>query len=179
MEVSIMDFQLEQSVEILRRTPSTLDALLRDLPDAWVSNNEGPDSWSPFDIVGHLIHGEETDWIPRARIILEEGEARAFDPFDRFAQFEKSKGKTLTELLSRFAALRAENVMTLTNWRLTPAQLSKRGRHPEFGAVTLEQLLATWTVHDLSHISQITRVMCRQYDRAVGPWKDYLPILHR
>lgn len=174
-----MDFQLEQSVEILRRTPSTLDALLRDLPDAWVSNNEGPDSWSPFDIVGHLIHGEETDWIPRARIILEEGEARAFDPFDRFAQFEKSKGKTLTELLSRFAALRAENVMTLTNWRLTPAQLSKRGRHPEFGAVTLEQLLATWTVHDLSHISQITRVMCRQYDRAVGPWKDYLPILHR
>lgn len=175
----MFDFQLEHSIEILRRTPSTLDALLHDLTDAWVMNNEGPDSWSPYDIVGHLLHGEEADWIPRARIILEQGEERAFDPFNRFAQFEKSKGRSLSELLSQFAALRANNIAILTGWRLTPADLLKRGRHPELGTVTLGQLLATWTVHDLSHIAQITRVMCRQYEQAVGPWKAYLPILHR
>jgi hypothetical protein len=178
MEIATINFQLEQAIAVLERTPDVLNALLRDLPEDWISRNEGGTSWSPFDVIGHLIHGEEADWIPRARIILEEGEARVFDSFDRYAQFEKSAGKSLTELLDAFARLRAESLAVLKGWQLTPEQLRKQGRHPEFGLVTLEQLLATWTVHDLSHIAQITRVMCRQYTEAVGPWRAYLPILH-
>jgi len=174
-----MEFQLDEAVAILRRTPTVVNELLRNLPDDWVRMNEGPDTWSPYDIVGHLIHGEETDWIPRAKIFLEYGEARAFEPFDRFAQFEKSKGKSLTELLETFAQLRRRNLEALAGLNIKPAQLEKRGRHPELGDVTLGQLLAPWTVHDLSHISQITRVMCKQYGAAVGPWKAYLPILTR
>lgn len=173
-----MEFELGQAIEILRRTPATLDALLRGLPEPWVRNHEGATSWSPFDVVGHLIYGEETDWIPRARIILEAGETRTFEPFDRFAQEEKSVGKSLAELLDTFARLRAENLVVLTGWQLKPEQLRLHGRHPEFGPVTLGQLLATWTAHDLSHIAQISRVMCRQYTQAVGPWRAYLPILH-
>lgn len=173
-----MEFQLDDSLEILRRTPATLDALLRGAPDHWIHADEGESTWSPFDVVGHLLHGEETDWIPRARIILEQGEARAFDPFDRFAQQKKSAGKTLTDLLDTFARRRAENLDVLRLWELTEADMAKRGRHPELGTVTLGQLLATWTAHDLSHVAQISRVMCRQYTSAVGPWRAYLPILH-
>ncbi|MDX6614689.1 MAG: hypothetical protein QOD75_3875 [Blastocatellia bacterium] len=174
-----MEFQLDQALAILRRTPIVVNELLRDLPDDWVRPNEGPDTWSPYDIVGHLIQGEENDWIPRAKIILEHGVTRAFDPFDRFAQFKLSEGKTLSILLDRFALLRQQNLEELTNLRITTEQLAKRGQHPDLGEVTLAQLLATWTVHDLSHISQITRVMCKQYGSAVGAWKEYLPILTR
>jgi hypothetical protein len=174
-----MEFELEQAVEILERTPSVLNQLLGGLSDEWTLKNEGADSWSPFDILGHLIHGEETDWIPRAKIILEHGEARAFEPFDRFAQFEMSQGKSLDELLETFGSLRQRNLEALKALNPTREQWGKRGKHPELGTVTLGQLLATWVVHDLSHLSQITRVMCRQYEEAVGPWKEYLPILKK
>src|ERR1051325_9741171 len=139
-----MEFQLEEAVSILRRTPESVRALLRDLPPAWATGNEGGDSWCPYDVVGHLIHGEETDWIARARIILEHGEAQAFTPFDRFAQFEKSRGKSLDELIDEFAALREANLAALSELKITPEQLSRRGTHPELGSVTLGQLLATW-----------------------------------
>ena len=175
-----MIFQLDDAVEILSRTPGTLNRLLRDLPDSWVLSNEGPDTpdtWSAFDILGHLIHGEETDWIPRARIILEHGESLAFEPFDRFAQFEKSRGKSAGELLDEFEALRTRNLAALERMKIAPDQLTLRGTHPQLGSVTLRELLATWVVHDLSHIAQATRVMCKQYSEAVGPWRQYLPIL--
>jgi len=174
-----MEFQLDQATAILRRTPSTLNSLLRHLPDAWILQNEGPQSWSPFDILGHLIHGEETDWIPRARIILEDGETRPFEPFDRFAMFEKSRGKSLAELLDTFERLRGVGMKELEGMQLTPAVLEKRGRHPELGEVTLRELLATWVVHDLGHIGQVVRVMAQQYRGEVGPWEAYLPILER
>lgn len=172
-----MEFDLEQAIAILSRTPSTLKSLLRGLAADWTMGNEGPDTWSPFDIIGHLIHGEETDWIPRARIILEHGESRAFEPFDRFAQFEKSKGKSLEELLDKFESLRNRNLAALEQMNIRPDQLARRGTHPELGIVTLGELLATWAAHDLSHIAQAVRVMCKQYSEAVGPWKPYLPIL--
>jgi uncharacterized damage-inducible protein DinB len=174
-----MEFQLEHARNILRRTPATLTSLLQGVPDEWLFSNEGPETWSPFDVVGHLIHGEETDWIPRARIILEEGEEHPFEPFDRFAMFELSKDKCLDDLLATFARLREENLRQLDAMNLTPELLAKRGTHPELGSVTLEQLLATWVVHDLSHIGQIVRVMCKQYGDTVGPWRAYLPILSR
>ena len=174
-----MEIQIEQALEILERTPGVLNQLVSGLSDGWVMTNEGPETWSPYDIIGHLIHGEESDWIPRAKIILEHGEARAFEPFDRFAQLEKSKGKTLAELLERFAFLRRGSLDHLEDLRLTDDLLQKRGLHPALGTVTLGQLIATWTVHDLSHISQMTRVMCKQYGAAVGPWKEYLPVLTR
>lgn len=173
-----MEFQLEEAISILRRTPESLRALLKDLPTTWATANEGGDSWSPYDVVGHLIHGEETDWVPRARIILEHGEAQAFTPFDRFAQFENSRGKSLDELIDEFTALREANLAALAELKITPAQLSLRGTHPELGSVTLGQLLATWVAHDLSHVAQILRVMCRQYTEAVGPWKQYLPLVN-
>lgn len=174
-----MEFRLDHATDILGRTPATLDSLLRGLPDEWALSNEGPDSWSPFDVVGHLIHAEEADWIPRARIILEHGERRAFEPFDRVAMFEHSKGKSLGELLDRFGRLRAESLRELEAMSLTPETLAKRGLHPEFGAVTLGQLLSTWVVHDLGHVGQITRVMAKRYGEAVGPWRAYLPVLSR
>lgn len=172
-----MEFQLEQATEILRRTPAALNALLRDLPDEWVIANEGPESWSPFDIVGHLIHGEEADWIPRARLILEHGESRPFEPFDRFAMFEKSRGKSLGDLLDRFERLRAESLKELGGMNLTPEALARRGAHPELGEVTLGQLLSTWVVHDLGHVGQVVRVMAKQYGEAVGAWRAYLSVL--
>ena len=172
-----MNLELEHVTEILRRTPSTLNPLLRDLPEPWLVHNEGPETWSPYDIVGHLIHGEETDWIPRAKIILEHGETRAFEPFDRVAMFEKSKGKSIGELLDTFARLRTENLSELQQMNLTTDLLEKRGLHPELGVVTLKQLLATWAVHDLGHIRQVVRVMAKQYHDEVGPWKAYLSIL--
>lgn len=174
-----MEFQLDSAKEVLRRTPATLNSLLGHIPDEWVVSNEGPDSWSPFDVLGHLIHGEEADWIPRAKIILEYGESRAFEPFDRFAMFEASRGKSLAELLDRFGRLRAESLRELEGMSLTPEMLLKRGLHPELGAVTLGQLLSTWVVHDLGHVGQVVRVMAKQYGEAVGAWRAYLPILSR
>jgi hypothetical protein len=174
-----MEFQLDQAKEILGRTPPTLRALLGQLPDEWLLSDEGPESWSPFDIMGHLIHGEETDWIPRARMILEFGEKRAFEPFDRFAMFETSRGKSIEDLLDTFTHLRAESLQQLEEMNITPLMLDKRGLHPELGTVTLSQLLSTWVVHDLSHIAQIVRVMAKQYSEAVGVWQAYLPILSR
>ncbi len=172
-----MDFDLQQAIELLSRTPSTLNSMLCDLPESWLVQNEGPDTWSPYDIVGHLIHGEETDWIPRAKIIIEHGDARAFEPFDRVGMFEKSKGKTIAELLDEFALLRKESLHALNEMKLTPELLEKRGKHPELGVVTMKQLLATWVVHDLGHVRQIVRVMSKQYRDTVGPWQAYLSIL--
>lgn len=174
-----MNFSLDAGIAILSRTPETLQALLADLPSSWTGSNEGPDTWSPQDVVGHLIHAEETDWIPRATIILTQGESQAFQPFDRFAQANLFAGWSLGRLLDRFAELRTQGLGTLRGWRLTPEQLALRGTHPEFGRVTLSQLLSTWVVHDLGHIGQIARVMAKQYNVAVGPWRAYLPVLTR
>lgn len=172
-----MTFELKHALEILQRTPSVLQTLLQGLSEPWQRNNEGPETWSPYDVVGHLIHGEETDWIPRLQIILQHGEARAFDPFDRVAFFEKSKGKTLTELLEIFASLRAKNLQTLLALDLQPRDFDRTGVHPAFGRVTLRQLLATWVVHDLGHLRQIARVLAKQYGEEVGPWREYLSVL--
>lgn len=171
-------FVMDDAVAILARTPATLDALLRGLPDGWIAAHEGGETWSPFDVVGHLIHGERTDWVPRARIILQHGEARAFDPFDRFAQFAGSEGRTLASLLDEFATLRRESLRQLAALRLTDADLDRRGRHPELGVVTLRQLLATWVAHDLDHVVQVSRVLARQYSDEVGPWRAYLRIIN-
>jgi DinB superfamily len=165
-----MEFQLDHAKEILRCTPATLNALLRHLPNEWVFSNEGPDSWSPFDVMGHLIHGEETDWIPRAKIILQYGETCTFEPFDQDAMFEKSRGKSMGDLLAMFERLRGESLQQLEGMNITPEMLAKQGMHPELGVVTLSQLLSTWVVHDLSHVGQIVRVMAKQYGEAVGAW---------
>ncbi|MEZ4702558.1 MAG: DinB family protein [Rhodothermales bacterium] len=174
-----MDFHLADGIAVLERTPGTLRALLAGLPAAWFEANEGPDTWSPFDVVGHLLHGERTDWIPRARIILEQGADRRFKPFDRFAQFEENADASLEDLLQAFERARRDSLTTLTGWTLSAAELDLAGEHPEFGEVTLRQLLATWVAHDLSHIAQIGRVMAKQYRDAVGPWRAYLPIMDR
>lgn len=174
-----MDFDLTAGIAVLERTPLALRAMLGGLSPAWTSGTEGPDTWSPYDIVGHLIHGERTDWIPRARIILAQGPTRRFTPFDRFAQLRESQGKSLADLLDEFARLRSGNLSTLAGWRLTGAQLALEGEHPELGAVTLRQLLATWVAHDLGHVAQAARVMARQYREAVGPWRAYLPVMDR
>lgn len=174
-----MTFDLDQSLAILARTPATLRFLLSGLDDGWVMYNEGGDTWSPFDVMGHLIHGEETDWMARLRIILDHGPDRPFNPFDRFAQFNVSQGKSLQDLLNTFAVLRQQNLDALRALSLTEADLDRDGMHPELGPVTLRQLLATWTVHDLGHIAQITRVMAKQYADEVGPWEAYLGVLRR
>ena len=153
--------------------------MLSGLSAEWIDATEGPDTWSPYVIVGHLIHGERTDWIPRAQIILTQGDNRRFTPYDRFAQFEESKGKSLADLLDEFAGLRAKNIATLTGWNLSEEQLSLEGLHPEFGPVTMRQLLATWVGHDLGHIAQTARVMAKQYRDAIGPWRAYLPVMDR
>lgn len=170
-------FELDEACGLLARTPAALDALLRDAPEAWVGANEGAGTFSPFDVVGHLIHGERTDWMTRARVILEHGEARAFEPYDRFAQHEESRGLSLAVLLDTFAALRAENLAALRALRLTASDLARRGRHPALGTVTLGELLATWVVHDLAHLGQIARVMARRYADDVGPWRAYLRVV--
>ena len=172
-------FVLSEGIPVLERTPATLRALLDGLPDRWIVSNEGPDTFSPFDNVGHLIHGERTDWIPRARIILAQGANRRFEPYDRFAQFRESQGKTLGDLLDEFAELRAANVETLRGLKLTERELGLEGEHPALGRVTLRQLLATWVAHDLGHIAQVARVMAKQYRDAVGPWRAYLPVMDR
>jgi len=172
-----MAFQLELAREILGCTPGVLRALLKDLSESWARSNEGGDTWSAYDVVGHLIHGERTDWIPRARMILTEGEAHPFESFDRFAMFQESQGKPLNELLDTFETERAICLSILQSFRISASDLKKTGIHPELGVVTLEQLLATWVVHDLSHIAQIAEVMARQYREEVGPWKAYLPVV--
>jgi hypothetical protein len=175
---SSTEFNPADAVALLSRTPATLDTLLRGLPDIWTRRNEGEDTWSAFDIMGHLIAGERTDWMLRLRIILENGEARAFDPFDRFAQSRESQGKSLDQLLDEFARLRKENLAALQALNLQPQDLTRRGRHPALGVVTLAQLLATWAVHDLTHLHQLSRVMAHQYRDTVGPWSAYLGVLH-
>jgi hypothetical protein len=174
---NLTEFSLADAIAVLSRTPATLNALLRGLPNVWVRGNEGQDTWSAFDIMGHLIVGERTDWIPRLRIILEHGEARQFDPFDRLAQFEESQGKSLDQLLDDFARLRKENPAALQTLNLRHEDWTRRGKHPSPGVVTLSELAATWAVHDLTHIHQLSRVMAHQYRNAVGPWSAYLGVL--
>lgn len=174
-----MEFDLAAGTSILERTPHTLRAMLAGLAPEWTNATEGPNTWSPFLNVAHLIHGERTDWIPRARIILAQDTNRRFTRFDMTAHLRDSQGKSLVQLLDEFAGLRAENLVTLAGFDLTEAQMKLQGEHPEFGAVTLRQLLATWVAHDLGHIAQIARVMAKQYREAVGPWRAYLPVLDR
>ncbi len=174
-----MEYNINNALEILERTPKTLQALLLNLSESWSHQNEGEHTWSPFDVVGHLIHGEKTDWIPRARLILSDAEHKVFKPFDRFAQFEISNGKTLSELLNEFSELRAKNLEALKTLALTKDDLNLKGIHPELGEVTLKQLLATWVTHDLGHIAQIARVMAKQYKDEVGPWEAYISILNK
>lgn len=169
--------RLQEITAVLSRTPDVLRSLLDGLPEPWLATREGEGTFSPRDVVGHLIEGEKTDWIPRARLILESGDTRAFVPFDRVGFREAIEGRGIDDLLTEFAALRAANLAALREMALTPTHLSLPGRHPELGPVTLGQLLATWAVHDLNHIGQIVRVMSRSYDGAVGPWKAYLGIL--
>jgi hypothetical protein len=170
------EFSLAETIAVLTRTPATLNTLLRGLPDIWVRRNEGKDTWSATDIIGHLVVGERTDWMPRVRIILENGETRAFDPFDRFAQ-KASQGKPLDQLLDEFARLRAENMAALQALNLQPEDLKRKGKHPSLGVVMLSQLLATWSVHDFTHVHQLSRVMAHQYRETVGPWSVYLGVL--
>src|SRR5512142_2586960 len=169
-----MTFRFDDAVPVLRRTPGVLRELLRDLPAAWTAATEGPGTWSAFDVVGHLIHGERTDWVPRVEHMLRHGDALPFPPFDREAMLRESAGAPLAELLDTFARLRGESLARLAALGLTDADLARRGRHPEFGTVTMGQHLATWVAHDLSHVGQVVRVMARQYTDAVGPWRKYL-----
>jgi len=172
-----MKQDLENTIALLARTPATLNALLRELPDAWTTVNEGEKTFNAFDVVGHLVHGERTDWMPRLQRILESGESRAFDPFDRFAQERESQGKSLSQLLDEFAELRAQNLDRLRSLGLTGKQLELRGKHPRLGTVTLGNLLATWAAHDMTHLHQIARIMAHQYREAVGPWSVFLGVL--
>lgn len=174
-----MDFDLTQGSAVLARTPATLRAFLDGLDGAWLTATEGPETWSPYHIVGHMLHGERSDWIPRAQLILAQGESRRFEPYDRLAQFRESQGRSLAALLDEFTAQRHANLAALRGWQLTDTQLAWEGEHPAFGMVTLRQLLATWVAHDLGHLAQIARVMAKQYRSAVGPWRAYLPILDR
>lgn len=172
-----MQHNLQHTISLLARTPATLDALLRDLPEEWTMRNEGGNTFNAFDVIGHLIQGERTDWMPRAKRILQFGESRAFDRFDRRAQERDSQGKSLPQLLDEFARLRAENLAELRALNVTDQELNRRGLHPELGTVTLSQLLATWAAHDLTHLHQISRIMAHQYREAVGPWTLYLGVM--
>jgi len=172
-----MEFELGQACEVLRQTPYTLQRMLAGLSADWTESSGDAESWGVYDIIGHLIHGEETDWIPRAEIILAQSENRTFVPFDRTAQFLRSNDRSLEDLVTEFAHLRSANLERLAAWQLTREQLELKGMHPELGEVTLKQLLGTWVVHDLNHISHVARVMAKKYDSNVGPWKEYLSIL--
>lgn len=172
-----MNFDLDRSLQVLARTPHTVRALIDGLDDAWIRATEGPDTFSPFDVVGHLIDGDETDWMARVRVILAGGPDPRFHPFDRFRHKARNAGRSLTSLVDEFSTLRADNLEELRRLALTPAHLDKTGIHPVFGVVTLRQLLATWTVHDLDHLAQISRVMAKQYGDAVGPWSQFLSVL--
>lgn len=172
-----MNYRIEEAVQVLARTPCVLSALLDGLSDDWTSGDEGEDTFSPFEVVGHLLQGERHDWIPRARIILESGEDRPFEPFDRFAHREESRNSSMETLLSEFAAARQQSLLALEAMRLAEGDLDRRGTHPELGVVTLRQLLAAWVVHDLGHLAQVARVMGKQYTDQVGPWWQYMPVL--
>lgn len=172
-----MNYTKEQAIEILERTPAVLKSLLSNISNDWIMNNEGPETFSPYDVVGHLIHGEKTDWVVRAKIILEHGVNKPFDPYDRFAQYEESKGKNVEQLLDEFEAIRKENVAWLQSIQLAEDDLERKGKHPVLGEVTLRNLLSTWVVHDLTHIAQITRVMAKQYKEEMGPWPQFFRIL--
>ncbi|HWR14400.1 MAG TPA: DinB family protein [Terriglobales bacterium] len=172
-----MKHNLEDTIALLSRTPAALNVLLRDLPESWTHRAEGEGTWSAFDILGHLVHGERTDWVPRTKRILESGESVPFDKFDRLAQFKESQGKSLPQLLDEFSALRSESLKTLRSLNLTAADMERRGTHQAFGAVTLSQLLATWAAHDLTHLHQLSRVMAHQYRETVGPWTAFLGVL--
>lgn len=172
-----MQFELEKALPILERTPKVLRLFLEDLPSEWIHSNEGENTWSPYDIIGHFIHGEKTDWIERTKIIL--NGSKTFRPFDRFAQFENSKGKSLNQLLDEFEQLRTSNLKELASLQLTDKSFTLEGIHPEFGTVTLQELLATWVTHDLGHLAQMARVMAKQYKDEVGPWLAYIPILNK
>jgi hypothetical protein len=174
-----MEFDVTLGIAVLERTPPTLRALLRGLGPAWADATEGPETWSPYVIMGHLILGERTNWVARAQLILAQGPNRRFAPFDRVPRLRESQSESLDSLLDEFASLRAANLTTLAGWRLTDTELALEGEHPEFGVVTLRQLLATWVAHDLGHVAQAARVMAKQYREAVGPWRAYLPILDR
>ncbi len=174
-----MTFDINKSIEILERTPLVLEVLLDGLSDEWTKNNEGPESWSPYDIVGHLIHGEKTDWVTRAKVILSESENKTFTPFDRFAQLQTNQQTPLKDLLKAFKELRDQNLEELKAMQIDASKLRMKGVHPELGEANLKELLSTWVVHDLGHISQITRVMAKQYKSEVGPWKAYLGILKK
>ena len=177
MSAERVGYRFDEAIPVLRRTPPALEALLGGLPDPWIAATEGPRTWSPFDVMGHLIHGERTDWVPRIEHILRHGDAVPFPAFEREAMFEASKGKSPSELLATFADLRAGSLKRLEDLRLGDADLERRGRHPELGAVTLKQHLATWVAHDLDHLAQIVRVMAKRYTDTVGPWRAYLSIL--
>jgi hypothetical protein len=172
-----MAFDLNHSIEVLRKTPAVLHSLLSGLSDEWTLSNYGENTFSPFDVVGHLLHGERTDWMPRLRIILEHGDSKPFEPFDRYAMYEESKGKSLDELLQAFAELRKQNLAELVALKLTSEQLNRQGLHPALGTVTLQQLLATWVVHDLNHLHQIAKSMAYQYRNEMGPWRQYVTFL--
>jgi hypothetical protein len=174
-----MEFDLNRAMEVLERTPATFRALLGGVTEAWTAPNEGPETFSAFDNLGHMIHGERADWLTRARIILAQGENRRFEPYDRFAQYHESRGKSMADLLDEFERLRAENLATLREWGLSDRELALQGEHPALGIVTLRQLLSAWVVHDLGHLAQTARVMAKQYREAVGPWRQYLPVLDR
>jgi DinB superfamily len=172
------EHNLQNTISLLTRTAAALNALLRDLPEAWTLRNEGENTWNAFDVVAHLIHGERTDWMPRARMVLKFGETQAFAPFDRWGHIRESQGKSLAQLLDEFGRLRSESLSELRTLNLQPEDLARRGRHPALGAVTLSELLATWAAHDLTHLHQISRIMANQYREAVGPWRAYLGVLH-
>ena len=172
-----MKYKLPEAIQVLERTPQILRTLLAGLPDEWIKSNEGPETFSPYDVLGHLIHGEKTDWATRAKIILEFGVSKPFTPWDRFAQYEESKEKSLQQLLNEFEAVRSENVKWLASLSLSESDLDKKGVHPKLGEVTLRNLLSTWVVHDLTHIAQITRVMAKQYQGEMGPWPEFFRIL--
>ena len=172
-----MQYSLERSCEIMDRTPAVLQALLSGLSDDWIMPNEGPETFSPYDVVGHLIHGEKTDWTPRVKMILEFGNTKTFERYDRFAQYEESKGKSMQQLLDEFARLRKENMVWFRSLNLTEEDLDRKGMHPVLGAVLLRNLLATWVAHDLTHISQVTRVMAKQYKEQMGPWPEFFRVL--
>jgi len=174
-----MEFQIEDAVKLLEQTPATISSLLKDLPEKFITQNEGGDSWSPYSVVGHLIHGEETDWITRTKFILKHGTSKAFEKFDRFAQFERFKGKSLAELLELFANSRKKNLEEMKQLNLSSDQLQLKGVHPAFKYVTIKQILSAWVVHDLNHIYQIVRVIAKHYDQETGPFKQYISILNR
>jgi hypothetical protein len=176
-EICRMKYSLEKSYEILERTPLVLKPLLTGLSEEWITGNEGPETFSPYDVVGHLIHGEKTDWRDRATMILEHGVSKTFIPYDRFAQYEESRGKTLPQLLNEFEVLRMKNMKWFRSLNLSETDLDKKGIHPSLGQVSLRELLSTWVIHDLTHIAQVTRVMAKQYKEEMGPWIEFFRIM--